>query len=69
MNATKLLKRAVAATAGAVELPGFYTLGRIKRIKFDDGRVLAPSAVGRSTTTRKEEEVKRKKKKGSGAKT
>ena len=36
MNATKLLKRAVAATAGAVELPGFYTLGEIKRIKFDD---------------------------------
>jgi hypothetical protein len=39
MNATKLLKRAVAATAGAVELPGFYTLGEIKRIKFDDDGV------------------------------
>ena len=39
MNATKLLKRAVAATAGAVELPGFHTLGEIKRIKFDDDGV------------------------------
>jgi hypothetical protein len=39
MNATKLLKRAVSATAGAVELPGFYTLGEIKRIKFDDAGV------------------------------
>jgi len=54
LNATKLLRRAVAATAGAVELPGFHTLGEIKRIKYDDvGVSWHPSLVedGSTTTT------------------